>query len=348
MVGAVYDPGVVQFPERVERVDHLADLLVHQRDGAQVVPDALAHEVVRHGLHLRMGLELLHLCRPNLVRGPRHGHVRQGDVGVGVMRGPGRVVEQRNVRLHEAQVEIERLPGVARPQPVDRVIGNEAGQLALLRQHAGLAAFSRLHRTGPAVIVRLADRRGLVAAAPQLLHDRRPGGFERTVVHRVSAASGDVVGEAEFMRVAPGDHGGPARHAHRTLRPGPLKAHAPLRQPVQVRRAHQRMTGTAEHVVAVLIAEHEQDIGLPGHRPFLPHTAVSIPWRSPARSAGAMSGARLTAGRARATVCREVRRQRMERHGTGRKKILKEPSRARRGLGEPRAARFDCGFAASV
>ena len=110
--------------------------------------------------------------------------------------------------------------------------------------------------------MRLPNRRGLIPPALQLLHNRRPGGFERTIINRIPAISRGIGREPQLMRISPRNHRSPARHTNRTLRPRPLKTHTPIRQPIQIRRLNQRMPGTAEHIVAVLIAKNEQNIGL--------------------------------------------------------------------------------------
>ena len=140
-----------------------------------------------------------------------------------------------------------------------------------------LPALSRLQRTGPAVIVRLANRRGLIPPALQLLHNRRPCGLERAIINRIPAISRNIGRKPQLMRISPRNHRSPARHTNRTLRPRPLKTHAPIRQSIQIRRLHQRISGTAEHIVAVLIAKNEQNIGLLFHRPSLPHTGICLP-----------------------------------------------------------------------
>ena len=115
--------------------------------------------------------------------------------------------------------------------------------------------------------MRLSDGRRLEPRALQRLHYGGPARidlacFFSATFRRVGRRGLVVVEKVQIIRMPSRDERGPGRLADGALAPCPSKPHRPIRQRIEVRRLNRRMACTAHHVMAVLIRENEQNVGL--------------------------------------------------------------------------------------
>lgn len=75
-----------------------------------------------------------------------------------------------------------------------------------------------------------------------------------------------VGGRAVDVRIAPRVQGGAGGHALRALHEVAFEDHSFACQPVQDRRAHDGVSGTAQHVGAVLVVGEEEQVPALGRR----------------------------------------------------------------------------------
>src|SRR5688572_6238859 len=137
----------------------------------------------------------------------------------------------------------------------------------------------------PAVVahVPLADVRGLVAELAQLEVVVR-----QAVAHRVAR---HVVDHAVAAGVLPGHDRGAVRRADRRGVEGALEQRALARQAVDVRRLHVRMAAGAELVVAQVVHQDHQQVGLFSHGPrtISLFDSVSMETKAPCGTCAVMS-----------------------------------------------------------
>jgi hypothetical protein len=154
-----------------------------------------------------------------------------------------------------------------------QIVANEAEKIAF--------AFDDVHRHDrlreAAILVlraemQFSDRDDAMAGVTQVMMPAR----DRAVI-RIG-----IVPKSDLMNVLAGRERGARRDAHGRRRPTGCETRSPRRQPVEIRRMHERMAVAAHHVAAVLIRHDDQQvlrlhIAAPDRcgRPRLPYATVA-------------------------------------------------------------------------
>ena len=246
----------------------------HRSDGGAVDQLARLRRVVEVG---RVGVEEAD------VEKERPGSVALGEERQSAIGRPGAEVRRGGMVILRPGLEPAQKLGMARPQP--RRIAVERRVEMDLRIDAPLVALEAVVRVaarrlrGAPGDVQLADQRGLVAEAGQVLGQQHLIVGQRVVqtVHAVPR-----------QRLA-GQHAGAARRADGGVDVTTLEHHAAGRQSVQRRRLDGAAAVAAERVPALLIAHDEQNVGAPrGHAlTRLPRAAAGVK-RAPRPRRGAV------------------------------------------------------------
>ena len=95
--------------DRWSQAMHCANLLVDERDHSVVVTNTLAYKFGRHYIALGVTGEQTEIMLPFGADGFGRRQVGQLNISVYVVTGPGRVVDQRNVRLNNASCNMNGL-----------------------------------------------------------------------------------------------------------------------------------------------------------------------------------------------------------------------------------------------
>ena len=99
--------------------------------------------------------------------------------------------------------------------------------------------------------VRLAERHAVEAVRGEMVAEVALAGRQAV----------GVVQHAELVRVAPGDHRGARRHAHRVVGKAVAERHRFGAQRVDVRGAHERILVVVQHVLARLVGHDQHQVG---------------------------------------------------------------------------------------
>ena len=166
-----------------------------------------------------------------------------------------------DVRRFEADRQIPRLPGGRSLQEVDclvaqvlRHVGASGHQILPLARPAlevVVAGRGVLNVLGAAHAV-LADEAGVVAGVPE------PHRIAQRVLLLTQWSSEPV--DAMAARVQSGEEGGPGNGADRGRDVVVREHHALARQPVHVGRTDNGVAACADHVVALVVSEEEEDV----------------------------------------------------------------------------------------
>ena len=275
----------------IERGQHLAHLLVHERDQAAVTgdrpPDILRTVKVRVVVHHPGVFVCEGMVRSNgLVVELGHGQVHGSVILI-----PARRCGQREMRCHHGHKQdpglvsslltpglepvagcladiavIGGVSGFARAGQLGHLVAALAHRNVVAHQALDIAqAVNHMHGQnlfGPAVVVtctapemQLADRHRVMAGLPQ---------------HMVPTGNAAVVGvsvvpETDLVNITPRGKGRPRRHTNRAAGVCVGEAGAARGQPVQVRGLNERMTGTPQKLGVVLVGHQHQNIEWLGH-----------------------------------------------------------------------------------
>ena len=228
------------------------------------------------------------VLRYRLAREPRLPRRRDAVRVVAVVRRPRHV---GRVRQHQPHAQAERLGFRVCASPVALPLQEShggVGHLLVVHLVAALAGARHRqahvvgaggavqrppvgHRAGAGIVGTVVAHQPLRVAAPLVRSHRvqapdqhRPAaGRAEGVGHGGDARIEDVaVGPgAVLVRVQAGEHRHPRRPADRRRAVGGVHRHTRRRQPVQVRRLHQRIAVAAGHEGAVLVGENVEQVG---------------------------------------------------------------------------------------
>ena len=271
VIGHQHHQRVVERCRGAQRRHDLTHAVVQQRDQREIGGDHLPPH--RLGIRVPAPAGPRLDCRPGGVV-LRAGRRRQLDFGGAVAAG----VRARRVERRMGRVDADE--GRERPAPlppaqvaVELPAGHEVavllrGPVEHPRDQLGIlevAVVSEPHggrgvvgdRAEPSIdAVGLAEGDAVEAVAGKMV-------AEVAFARRQAVA---VAQHAELLRIAPGDHRGARRHAHRVVGEAVVKRHRLGAQRVDVRSAHEGILLVEHHVLARLVRHDEHQVGHPRPR----------------------------------------------------------------------------------
>ena len=279
IVAHVEDQGAIQDAARLQVPHDAPGALVHRQQGLGIA--AVVFGDVDLGMIWKINAMpaislVLHPHGPCArIDGWRHGRrVGEGRVGVAALVPSGR----NEVRVHRLvrQEQHERLVALPALQPLDGVVRQFVGDVALLRHmlaidvqpvaagQVGPLALEtdpvvepRLRTVALRPHVPLSNEGGLVACPLQIFREEHQAGVDGVVVVHHPVLVGVKAGEdrgAGRRTQGRGDHGVP-------------EVHALGRQPVQLRRLQERLAlHEAERIVAMVVGQDDDDVAALGAR----------------------------------------------------------------------------------
>ena len=266
MIGHQHHEGVVERFRCAQRGEDAPDAVVQQRDQRQV-----------GGYHLparRVGIGVPAPPRDALDRRPR-GAVRrrrprrQRDPVRGVEAGIFTRRIQRRVGCVDADERRERRAAGAAAQVVVELPAGHQVAILLRRslEHAGdpagvLQVAVVVESHGGHLVV--GDRPEAAVGAVRLAERHAVEAVPGEMVAEIALAGRQAVGvvqHAELVRVAPGDHRGARRHAHRVVGKAVAERHRFGAQRIDVRGAHEGILLVEQHVLARLVGHDQHQVG---------------------------------------------------------------------------------------